>query len=388
MSVFLFLIDYLQRVNQFEVIIVGGGLAGLTAALDLARRGKQVLLIEKNKYPNHKVCGEYVSNEVRPYLQKLGLELNTMSLPQIDTLQLSTSKGSAIEVELPLGGFGISRYKFDNELYQLGLNNGVEFLHETAVDIMFDNDEFQVRTLENNSFKSKVVLGAHGKRSNLDLTLKRRFTQEKSPWLAVKCHYLNTEQPANLVSLHNFEGGYGGLSQIEEGKVNFCYLVKYENFKSEGDITSFNEQVVSENPFFQNFLSNSTAIFEKPQTIAQISFHRKEPVENHILMCGDTAGLIHPLCGNGMAMAIQSAKIAADQVVNFLENPNFSRTDMEGSYKSLWNENFRRRLWMGRQLQGLMMHTKWFNLGMNTLANSKTLVRSLIRTTHGTPILN
>ncbi len=374
--------------NQFEVIIVGGGLAGLTAALDLAERGKRVLVVEKNKYPNHKVCGEYVSNEVIPYMERLGLSLNSLNLPQIDTLELSSSKGSMIEVKLPLGGFGISRYKFDFELYKLALVKGVEFLHETIVDVHFKRDEFNVIRSNGEAIRSKVVLGAFGKRSNLDIKMERNFIRQKSPWLAIKCHYQDTGQPANKVSLHNFQGGYGGLSQVENGVVNFCYLVKYENFRMESDVYRFNESVVSKNPFFQKFLSDAIPLFEKPLAIAQISFNKKQPVEDHILMCGDTAGLIHPLCGNGMAMAIHSAKLATDAIVPFLENPNFSRQDMEKLYQTAWHSTFKRRLWMGRQLQGLMLNTAWFNLGMNTLARSKTLLSSMIRTTHGTPILS
>ncbi len=84
--------QYLQSVNSVEIAIIGGGLAGLTAALDLADKGKEVLVIEKNRYPRHKVCGEYVSNEVRPYLDFLGVDLSLFDLPEITSLQLSTQK--------------------------------------------------------------------------------------------------------------------------------------------------------------------------------------------------------------------------------------------------------------------------------------------------------
>ncbi|WP_396589823.1 NAD(P)/FAD-dependent oxidoreductase [Allomuricauda sp. R78024] len=374
--------------NNPKVVIIGGGLAGLTAALDLAQKGKQVLVIEKNQYPNHKVCGEYVSNEVKPYLEQLGLELGNLGLPEIDTLQISTQSGKLIEVGLPLGGFGISRYTFDHKLYLLAKKKGVDFLFDTVVDIQFVGDEFFITLSSKEKISSKVVLGAFGKRSNLDVKLNRSFIQQKSPWLGIKSHYRNNGHPSNVVALHNFPGGYGGLSQTETGDLNFCCLVKYESFKKEGDIASFNQTVVSQNPILKDFLANTEAKFEKPLSIAQISFEKKKMVENHILMCGDTAGLIHPLCGNGMAMAIHSAKLAAEQVVMFLEKPNFTRKDMEKEYQMLWEKNFGKRLWMGRRLQDLMLHTKWFNLGMHTVANSKIVLRELIRNTHGNPILN
>ncbi|PWL39232.1 FAD-dependent oxidoreductase [Flagellimonas aquimarina] len=374
--------------NNPKVVIIGGGLAGLTAALDLVQKEIPVLVIEKNQYPSHKVCGEYVSNEVKPYLEQLGLELDGLGLPKIDTLQVSTQNGKLIEIDLPLGGFGISRYAFDHKLYQLALKKGVDFLFDTVIDVQLVNDEFSITLASKEKISSAVVLGAFGKRSNLDIKLNRNFIKEKSPWLGIKSHYKNNGHPSNLVGLHNFPGGYGGLSLTEEGDVNFCCLVKYESFKKEGDIEAFNQTVVSQNPYLRDFLSNAKTKFEKPLSIAQISFEKKKAVDNHILMCGDTAGLIHPLCGNGMAMAIHSAKLAAEQVAMFTEKPNFTRKDMEKEYQILWEKNFRKRLWMGRCLQELMLHTKWFNLGMYTVANSKILLRELISSTHGNPILN
>ncbi len=379
--------NYLHGVNNPKVVIIGGGLAGLIAALDLAQRGKQVLVIEKNPYPNHKVCGEYVSNEVKPYLEHLDMELSSLDLPEIDTLQLSTQTGKLIEVRLPLGGFGISRYAFDYKLFQLAEKKSVDFLFETVVDVQFMDNEFEVTLSSKEKITGKMVLGAFGKRSNLDVKWNRAFIQQKSPWLGIKAHYKNIGHPSNVVGLHNFPGGYGGLSLTEEGDVNFCCLVKYESFKKESGIAAFNQNVVSQNPILKDFLANSEVTFEKPLSIAQISFEKKRAVENHILMCGDTAGLIHPLCGNGMAMAIHSAKLAAEQVAMFLEKPNFTRKDMEKEYQMLWERNFRKRLWMGRRLQDLMLHTKWFNLGMYTLANSKPLLREMIKSTHGNPIV-
>jgi len=78
---------------SYQVIIVGGGLAGLTSALHLSKQGLKVLLIEKNQYPKHKVCGEYISNEVLPYLQALGFDPFEVGAKKITDFQLSTAFG-------------------------------------------------------------------------------------------------------------------------------------------------------------------------------------------------------------------------------------------------------------------------------------------------------
>src|SRR4051812_49618580 len=97
--------------KKYDCAIIGGGLAGLCLAIQLATKGHSVVLFEKNKYPFHKVCGEYVSNESHGFLMRLGLPLQDWDLPQISSIGISSEKGFMINARLSLGGFGISRYK-------------------------------------------------------------------------------------------------------------------------------------------------------------------------------------------------------------------------------------------------------------------------------------
>tara|TARA_R110002050_G_scaffold56512_1_gene127031 strand:+ start:131952 stop:133091 length:1140 start_codon:yes stop_codon:yes gene_type:complete len=373
------------RVNTYDTIIIGGGLAGLTAAIHLSQKNHRVLIFEKQKYPNHKVCGEYVSNEIIPYLNTLGVTLP--NAVDIDTLQFSTIQGNSITTKLPLGGKGISRYAFDYLLYKKALDLKVTFIFEGVNSIKFDTDIFNITTDSGVKFSSKTAIGAYGKRSNLDKALKRNFIEKKSSWLGVKAHYQLPDFPENFVALHNFRGGYGGLSKTETGVVNFSYLVNYKSFKSEKDMQHFNKKVVSENPFLRAFLKEAIPIFEQPLSIAQISFQQKEAVEQHMLMCGDSAGLIHPLCGNGMAMAIHSAKIASELLTTYLSAPEPNRKLLEATYKKQWNKAFKHRLWIGRKLQWLLLHDKLSNITMKLVSKSPKLLQLLIKQTHGKPIV-
>lgn len=372
--------------NKFDVIIVGGGLAGLTAALDLTKRGFAVLVFEKQQYPHHKVCGEYVSNEIQPYLEHLGVFLDQAKAVAIDTFQLSTVKGKSLKVKLPIGGKGISRHAFDYLLYQNAISKGVTFLFENVESIAFKNDVFTVKSGLSDTYISTLVIGAYGKRSNLDKQLQRSFIQEKSSWLGVKAHYKLDGFPDNLVALHNFRGGYGGLSKTETGVINFCYLVSYESFKQEKKVADFNKNVLIKNPFLATFLKEATPLFSQPLSIAQISFQPKKAVENHVLMCGDTASLIHPLCGNGMAMAMHSSKIACEIIQNYMDGI-CDRTHMEKEYQKQWTAVFKRRLWAGKQLQKIMLREDLSNFAMGTVAKSPRLLKSIISKTHGKPVI-
>ena len=162
-------------------VVIGGGLAGLTAAIHLCKTGKSVILFEKNTYPKHKVCGEFISNEVLPYLKELGLNIESLQPTHIHKTSISIISGKSISANLPLGGFGISRYKLDHYLYEKAKEFGCQIIHLQVNEIVFSNELFTIQTENNETFQAKVVLGAFGKRSNLDSKLKRNFIQKKSP---------------------------------------------------------------------------------------------------------------------------------------------------------------------------------------------------------------
>ena len=369
--------------KTFEVIIVGGGIAGLTSAIHLSQQGIEVLLIEKYEYPNHKVCGEYVSNEVLSYLKDLGVDPLLHGALPISNFLISDQKGNELTAALPLGGFGISRYAFDLLLYTHAKKQ-CSFVFDTVQHINFCDDHFTVIT-STNEYKAHYVIGAFGKRSNLDKTLDRDFIDRKSPWLAVKAHY-EFDLRKDTVALHNFEGGYCGLSKTETHAVNACYLTTYASFKKYGAIDDFQEKVLSENPYLNQFFKQAVPLFDKPLTISQISFQKKQPIKEHIFMVGDSAGLIHPLCGNGMAMAIHSAKLVSDLLSEAIKQHTVDRQTLEKKYKAAWQQTFANRLATGRRIQRLLQNPTATAFGFQIAQLFPAIVPAIIRKTHGNPI--
>ena len=286
---------------KYNVAIVGGGLAGLVSAIHLSKKGLKVLLLEKNSYPKHKVCGEYISNEVLPYLQSLDFNPFDFGAKDIKNFTLSTPGSRSISTVLPLGGFSISRYCIDWELAKKAETNGVDIVTATVTDINYSENFFEIITNQNEQFTAELTIGSFGKRSNLDVRMNRAFIKKPSPFLGVKAHYKG-KFSEDAVGLHNFEGGYCGVSKVETDNINICYLADFKSFKKYKNIDHFNKEVLCKNKFLKDVLNNSELVFEKPLTISQVSFSSKNPVENHILMCGDAAGMIHPLAGNGMGM--------------------------------------------------------------------------------------
>ncbi len=121
-----------------------------------------------------------------------------------------------------------------------------------------------------------------------------------------------------------------------------------------------------------------------PVTISQISFSKKTQVENHILLLGDAAGMITPLCGNGMSMALYSSKIAAFFINQFFMK-EISRTEMEKNYTKRWRQIFSGRLGTGRMIQK-MFGKEWVtNRFIGFMKKFPLLTTTLIRQTHGKP---
>src|SRR6187402_1622553 len=171
---------------KYDVAIIGGGLAGLALSIQLAKKHYSVILFEKERYPFHKVCGEYISMESWDFLEGLGVPLSTLNLPIIDTLNLTAPNGNSFETKLPLGGFGISRYKLDNLLATLAKESSAQILEETKVDdVRFNDNKFFIHYFSKTSdgvkqIEAVVCCCAYGKRSNLDVKWNREFISKKN----------------------------------------------------------------------------------------------------------------------------------------------------------------------------------------------------------------
>lgn len=373
--------------NQpYDIAIIGGGLAGLSLSIQLAAAGRQVLLLEKERYPFHRVCGEYISMESWDFLCALGVPLAEWHLPRIKRLQVTAPDSRMLETRLPLGGFGVSRYRLDACMAGLARAKGVTVLEGAKVHQVDTLADGFVVHAAGGRYHAKVCAGAWGKRSNLDVHWQRPFVSAQgtriSNWVGIKYH-IRYPWPTDLIGLHNFRDGYCGISQVEDGWCCLCYLTRAANLKG-ATIAELEASVMSRNPALRTILHNSQRRPGFPLAISQVSFMPKTQVEQGVLLLGDAAGMITPLCGNGMSMALHASKIACVQVEQFL-NGQQSRSEMEAGYTREWRQQFGRRLQTGRTLQRFFGSEKGSSLLVGALRYLPALTRTLIRQTHGQP---
>ncbi|HEX8515250.1 MAG TPA: NAD(P)/FAD-dependent oxidoreductase [Bacteroidia bacterium] len=373
--------------NKYQISIIGGGLAGLTLAIQMADAGISCILFEKNKYPFHKVCGEYISMESKGFIERLGLDLNDMDLPVISRLHVSSPSGKLLKHKLDLGGFGISRFLLDHRLSEIAKSKGVIVMDGCRVaDIRFTGEHFIIDS-EKGTFLSEICTGAWGKKSNLDTKLKRGFTKgpktEKN-YVGIKYH-VNIDFPPDLIELHNFENGYCGVSKIEGSRYCLCYLSDSDNLKKySGNIKKMEEGVLMKNPFLKQHLSSASFLFDEPLAISQIRIGYKSAVENNILMIGDTAGNIAPLSGNGMSMAMRSSYHLNELLIQYFKG-GMSRESLENQYERFWKKQFKKRIEFSAFLQKMLKSKLLTDLAILTLKRVPFLRDKVVKSTHGEP---
>ncbi len=144
------------------------------------------------------------------------------------------------------------------------------------------------------------------------------------------------------------------------------------------------KQVLSKNPLLKDIFCNASFLYAQPLAISQVSFEQKSQLEKGILMLGDTAGLITPLCGNGMSMAMHSSFIAFRNISSYF-NGKTTRSEMEQQYAAQWKDQFAARLMAGRTIQRLFGGNRSTAFFLQAMHYLPFVANRIISATHGKP---
>jgi len=367
--------------NSFDCAIVGGGLAGLCLAIQLAEKGISVVLFEKNEYPFHKVCGEYISMESRDFLSELGLPFAALNLPVINQLGVSSEKGFMLNHHLEMGGFGISRYSLDHHLSQIAVSKGVSVVENCKVNLVTTPESglHQIETAAG-IFRADIVCGSYGKYTP-------SFIKNKQPksginYIGVKYH-IKTDLASNRIELHNFKDGYCGVSKVDQDWHCLCYLTTSRNLQENGkDIKKMEKEVLHKNPFLRKYFAESEFVNDQPLVISNVQFHKKQTDENGIFLLGDAAGSITPLCGNGMSMGMRASKLLAKEIITYFGHKQ-SKAEIVDNYRQAWKQAFDQRIAAGYYLQYLFGKRNTTDFALKFLAKFPVLTDRIVALTHG-----
>ena len=323
-----------MRQDRFDVAIVGAGPAGSTLAALLATRGLAVALIDRDRFPRDKVCGEFISYDALPLLEYLGLgtAIGEAGATSIDHCRVIGERAT-YEFSFPHAARGLSRFVFDAMLLAHAAARGAVRLDGwTAVAIDSERLTLQ-RGEESRELTARVIVGAWGRWGRFDQTLGRAFVRDRAHRsFGFKRHYLATHASSSI-DLHSFPGGYLGVNQVEGGITNICGLVHADRLAGhKGRWDAFVETIRTESRSLDALYAAHQPAQEEFLSSDPVIFRARSAVEGGIVMIGDASGIVDPLTGNGMAMAVQSAFLAAPFLANLCVN-GADRTQFENAYR-------------------------------------------------------
>jgi flavin-dependent dehydrogenase len=314
--------------RDYDLIVIGAGPAGSSAAITAARAGYSVLLLDRGRFPRHKVCGEFVSAESLSLLRWLvGEQYDTLLR---DSLLLSEARlfldGHAISVPVTPPAASIARFDLDFALWSAAAASGVSVLSEAAVQHV-SQDSGSIRT-SRGDFSARAAINASGRWSNLN-----KNDSQPSRWLGLKAHFRG--QAEDATDLYFFPNGYCGVQPLRapggEARVNVCALFR-------GDPTISWDTLFSRHPVLYDRSRNWTPVFSRLSTFP-VKFRAPRPVSGNVLNAGDAACFVDPFAGDGIALALRSGHLAACSLHPFLLGKQ-SLSAAVGRYATGYNRQF------------------------------------------------
>jgi flavin-dependent dehydrogenase len=337
----------------FDVAIVGAGPAGSSAAIELARRGRSVVLLEKERFPRDKVCGEFLSPEAMDDLARWGVAARIAAEPveRIDRGTFFLAPRRAVDFSLPLPGTGVSRRLLDTLLAREAESAGAQVRFGRDVERIEGSlaGGFSITAAADPPLAARCVLAAWGRWSPLDRALGREFARRtRGRFFGWSRHDEgDSSHLAGKIHLHFFRGGYCGLSRIEGGVVNFAGVVAEKELRRRlgsapdggGGWERFLAALVEGEPRLRADLAPLRPAREVLGTPA-VFFERHSPAFLGILGIGDAAGIRDPFTGDGQATAIRGGIVAAETVDAFLRG-DVGADALERAHRETWTRAFR-----------------------------------------------
>jgi menaquinone-9 beta-reductase len=300
--------------RNVDLVVIGGGPAGTSAAITAARLGTQVALLEAGRFPRHKVCGEFVSAESLEPLRDL-LDSDHSEL-LISAMRVSQGRlfvdGRILSTAIEPAAASIARFDLDSALWVSALKAGVQARQQAKVLKIAGSGPFLIKT-QNDDFEARAVVNATGRWSNLQ-RMPRPEAHAGEKWIGLKAHFAEPSPPAS-VDLYFFLGGYCGVQPVilsgEESlsRVNACAMVRADTASTLAEVFALHPELRDR--------SRHWAQVSDPVSVSPLFFGVPRTVQDNMLRAGDAAGFVDPFVGDGISLALRSGALAAECLHGF-----------------------------------------------------------------------
>jgi flavin-dependent dehydrogenase len=351
----------------FDVAIVGGGPAGSSCGAFCAMAGLQSLVLDREKFPREKVCGDCLNPSCWPVLERLELADRVQDLPhsKLRSVAFIAIDGHEVIVDLPSGAnceISVKRSLFDDLLLRRARELGANVHEQTTVTGLSRNDHWNIETASGEFFQARILIGADGRNSTVAhlCNLLPRPARER---VALQAHIPLPRDFGNRIVLQFLREGYSGQASVNETQLNLC--------------------LVGTPPTISNLRRWAERQFQLPadqgwRTITPLTRSPIPAAHENLFFIGDAARVVEPFTGEGIYYALRSGELAANAAAKIVrgENRQLALRNFTCGYSSM----YRGRLWINRlareavlrpQLGSLFVHTARVNSSILKLLTAK-----------------
>jgi len=358
--------------NEFDVIVVGGGPSGSAAATFCAQRGWHVALFEHARFPRHKVCGNVINPNCWPVLERCGVAETVRALPQyvVRGATFATTDPAVLQIDRRTndGRFtAIRRCQLDAALLEHARTSGVAVFESDTIHEI--DSAHRVVAHSGRYVARKAIVGADGRHSIVAQAAGlARNAGHRNESIAFQGHFPLPKAMDDRVQLHLFPGGYCGLVRVDGDQVNLCIVAQRDHAQYRDDCAALFAHTVGQNPHFRA-LDVVPEPVEPLHCVHPVCLPTNTPAKNRIFLVGDALRVMEPFTGQGIFFALRTAELAAEAIGL---SPRGEAT-YAARVTRLYRERARTNDWVRR----LMYHERIARIAINGLRNRPWLTRRL-----------
>ena len=375
--------------SHYDVIIIGAGPSGSSAALYAHKMGLKTVLLDKSTFPRDKICGDALSGKSVRYMKELGVldEVSKLKGASIKRITFGSPSHKQFDVNLSGSkntgkikeGFVIPRKIFDNFLFDKAKNITETKEAFKVTDIIYDNKKIigieGIQDKKKKKLYGSIILGCDGPNSIISKKLNLHKEDEANMAIAIRCYYKGVKGLSDQIELHFVDEvlpGYFWMFPAGDGLANIGIgLSKKEAKKDKRKLTQILNDVIQSNYFKDRFLEAEKMENPKGWSLPLGRISRPSYGDGFMLL-GDAAGLVDPFTGEGIGNAMASAKYAIDISKKAKLENNYSK-DMFSKYHDLLWKDIGSELNTSTKLQDLANYRFLLNFVINKASKSKDI---------------
>ena len=319
----------------FDVAIVGGGPAGSSCAAFCAIAGLRTLVLDREKFPREKVCGDCLNPSCWPVLERLALAEKVQDLPhsKLCSVEFIAIDGREVIVDLPSGAdceISVKRSLFDDLLLRRARELGADVHEQTTVTGLSRNDHWNIETASGEFFQARILIGADGRNSTV-ARLCNLFPPSERERVALQAHVPRPRDFGDRVVLQFLPEGYSGQAPVNETQLNLCLVGTPPTISKLRRWAERQFQLAADQGW---------------RTITPLTRSPVPAAHENLFFIGDAARLVEPFTGEGIYYAIRSGELAANAIAKIVRGDD--RNSALREFGRAYAQMYRGRLWINR----------------------------------------